>query len=325
MKLMARRQIQPRVKRSLTLAEFEQARGHLCAEMAAKAKLWSSHGWAAVGPTSALRIEIAVARKLVRPAHAIGPLRLPRRMRGLIKPCVRASLHALSLPLPSVSPRTARSGSSAASTITVPLAPGTRIFVNSSQVQRAGIACFVNADDELYLVTCGHVFEPGATDTGVFAHGTRIARLTRNFLDDAQQLDAAFCRVLPAGKTMLAASADAPTWYADVLSPADGQNEDAIFWPTNEDADGAIATRIDSFSACDSTIHNDFWTSLSLCNMVRTEQITIAGDSGSLLSVDDKYYALCTGAPNWSFYTPLFDVIDRMREEFTKVELWHPN
>jgi hypothetical protein len=209
-------------------------------------------------------------------------------------------------------------------TLSERLAPGTRISVESNPSLRAGIACVVVADDKTYLVTCGHVFRPGASNTAIFARGKHVAGLEHNFLDEADPLDAAYCRLTQQGRKFLAASASAETWFDDVLAPADGQGKPAVFYPSNDGASDAVTTSIDSFDASSSNIFNDFW-SLSLSGLIRTAAITEAGDSGSLLAVDNHYYGLCTGRPDSSYFTPLSVTLQRMRNHFTEVELWHPD
>lgn len=318
---MGRRRL---VRKTLTVRELERAHDELCKQIRRRSRVWGSHGWAIVGSRRALRIEIAVPRLLVDPRHRVEVIWL-RSIEVWLKPSVRASLHDVTVTLEATLPRGPKVIEEAPP-VSAPLAPGSRIFVDSSETQRAGVACFVEADGDVYLVTCGHVFEPGAANTGVFASGKRVAQLTRNFLEATPQHDAAYCKVLPIGKQLLAKSASAPTWYAGVLAPASGQHKAAVFWPTHEDAgDDAVATTIDSYGACDTTIYNDFWPNLDLCGLVRTDGITVAGDSGSLLAVDDRYYASCSGKPNWSFYTPIHTTLERMRAHFTKVELWQPS
>lgn len=304
----------------LTHQEFETVRRPLCRLISKQSKKWGSHGWAVTGSLKKLRIEIAVSKTLLRPATPIGHIALPKPLTGSLKLAVRSSLDGLSISAPSASPA---SLSSLANAVAEPFAPGSRIVVASQPLQRAGVACFVVADDTTYLVTCGHVFMQGAVGTAVYANGKYVAKLTRNFLDDTDQLDAAYCELLPAGLQLLEASKAAPTFYGDVLKPSSGQNKDAVFWPTNVAASDAITTSINSYSACDATMFNEFW-SLDLCALVRTEQITVPGDSGSLLACGDRYYASCTGAPNWSYYTPLYSTIERMKTIFTRVELWQP-
>lgn len=296
-------------------------RGPLCKLISKHAKKWGSHGWAVTGSLQKLRIEIAVSRTLLRPTSPVGYITLPTPLTGSVKPAVRSSLDGLSISSTSASPA---SFSSVASALAEPFAPGSRIVVASQPLQRAGVACFVVADDTTYLVTCGHVFTRGAAGTAVYVNGQPVAKLTRNFLEDADQLDAAYCELLPRGVQLLEASKAAPTFYGDVLKPSSGQNKGAVFWPTNLAASDAITTSINSYSACDASMFNEFW-SLDLCGLLRTEQVTVPGDSGSLLACSDKYYGSCTGAPNWSYYTPLYSTLERMKTIFTRVELWQPD
>jgi hypothetical protein len=312
------------VRRNLTLVEFESARSHIASAIAEKAADWRSHGWAVVGSKRSLRIEIAVATTTLRPAHPVEPIPLPRSMGGSIKPSVRSSLDGLSSPLVTEAPRDTASADGVLPAVTEPFAPGSRTLVDSRPIQRAGIACFVRADGTVYLLTCGHVFSPGAVDTGIFVNGELVAKLSHNSLDDDPQLDAAYCEVLPRGLQLADASRSAPTWFSRTMAPADGQGRNAVFWPVNQNASDAITTKVNSFSASESNLFNEFWD-LSLGELIRTEQITIPGDSGSLLSVADCYYASCTGAPNWSYYTPLHATIQRMRTAFSEVELWQPD
>jgi hypothetical protein len=299
------------VRTTLTFDEFERARTMIGTQVARSAKRWGAHGWAAIGSKSKLRIEISI---IGEPPRDEKPLRLPRSIGGAVQPMFPRS------PAPrveSIAPLDADSLEStgqAAAAVPELLAPGSRILVDSRPIQMAGIACVVVADGDTYLVTCGHVFEPGATTTGVFVGGAKIAVLAHNFLEDSQQLDAAYCKLTPKGLQFLAASTNATTWYADILSASNGQNRNATFFPTNPGAGSSISTKIASASASDSNLFNDFW-SLSLTQLIQTEQITSPGDSGSLLAV---------GAPSWSYYTPLSSTIERMRSVFTEVQIWQP-
>jgi len=311
------------IHRALTPPAFAKVQAHIEAEIAARARQWNCHGWAIVGSRRAVRIEVCVSRTLVAPAHAVSPIPLPSG--DFLKPSVRATGLGLCIPRKATVPDLALSELSVEAVIDLPLAPGSFIFVGSAPVQRAGVACVVRADDKVYLLTCGHVFEPGAANTGVFVQHKQVARLTKNFLDTDEKLDAACCEVLPAGQKMLDASGSATTWLDDVLAPVSGWHKDAVFWPTNEWASDEISTTIDSYSASESALQNDFWPNLTLSGLIRTQPITEAGDSGSLLSVGDSYYGLCSGTAGSSYFTPLGTTLERMRQLFTEVELWHPD
>lgn len=309
----------PRVRRTLTLAEANKHYATLDAAIYEHAARWGSHGWALVGKKNSLRVEIAVPKTLASPRAPIEPIVIPA-LETALKPSVQASLDGLSVATISF---TDDVFSTLTMSVIEPLAPGSRVFIDSNPTQRAGLACFVQADGDVYAITCGHVFEPGATSTGVFTLGHKVATLSHNFLDDADQLDAAYCKLTPKGQHLLAKSAAAPTWFDGVLTPEDGQGLDAVFWPSNDGAGDAITTNINSFSASESHLFNDFWD-LTLSRLIRTEQVTVPGDSGSLLAVDDQYYGSCTGSPSWSYFTPLHATLARMQKRFTKVELWLP-
>jgi hypothetical protein len=308
------------VRRTLTLAELDRSHDQLDRAIAANAATWNSHGWAVVGSKRALRVEVAVAKTLLKPAHPITPIEVPA-LRGLVKPAVKSSFGIV--PVPAVTFPDLALTPSAASAVGEPLAPGARVLVNSQPIQRAGIACIVEADGELYAITCGHVFERGVAGTGVFTRGHKVAVLMHNFLEDEPQLDAAYCKLTAKGRELLASSTSASTWLAGVLAPQDGHGRKAVFWPTSDGAGDAVTTTINSFSASESQLFNHFWQ-LSLSRLVRTERITSPGDSGSLLAVGNRYYGSCTGSPGWSYFTPLHTTIERMRERFGKVEPWQP-
>lgn len=305
------------LRTTLTLSELSRAHADIERAVAERAAAWGSHGWAVIGTKRALRVEVSVPKTLLRPAHPVDPIDLSRSLGVILKPTVRMA--ALAAPAPAAMPI-----ASIAHVIEEPLAPGARISVESNPALRAGIACVVVADDKKYLVTCGHAFRPGASQTAVFARGKCIANLEHNFLDDADQLDAAYCRLTAKGRELLAASASAETWFDEVLAPADGQGKPAVFYASNDGASDAITTTIDSFDALSSNIFNDFW-SLSLSGLIRTAAVTEPGDSGSLLAVDDHFYGSCTGKPDSSYFTPLIVTLERMRNHFTEVELWHPD
>jgi hypothetical protein len=310
-------------RRTLTLAEFAKARPTIAAHIAQSSAQWNSHGWGVVGNARALRVEVAVPLTTLNPAAPVGTVKLPRSIGGSLKLAVRSSGQGLiarsALSLPPPGPLAA----SVSAAVREPFAPGSRILVDSRPVQRAGVACLVSADSQTYLITCGHVFSPNAANTAVFVNGEVVATLTHNFLDDAEQLDAAYCLVTNRGLQLAAQSLNAPTWFGALLTPSAGQGQPAVFWPTNDSATDAVTTTINSFSSCENGLFNSFWN-LSLCELVRTELVTTGGDSGSLLSVRDRYYALCSGSPSWSYYTPIEFVLDRMRNTFSEVELWQP-
>jgi len=314
-----RRSSTPTVRRTLTLTEFERARGQLGRAIARRRSAWGSHGWAVVGPPRSLRIEIAVPRTLLRPDSPIGAVPLPRAIGGSIKLSARSSFRR-------ATPPSEPSALVAATTsaIAEAYAPGSRILVNSNPVEEAGVACFVIADDVVHMLTCGPPFQPRAVGTAVFAANTKVATLSHNFLDDDEQLDIACCQVTPAGLQLAAASANAPSWCTEILPAIQGQHQPAVFWPTNAAASDAVTTTINSYSASESGLSNRFWD-LELDQLIRTEGITLPGDSGSLLMVRDRYYAACTGKPDsWSYYTPLHHAMERLRNLFTQVDLWLP-
>jgi hypothetical protein len=206
-----------------------------------------------------------------------------------------------------------------------PFAPGSRILVNSSPVQEAGVACFVIADDVVHMLTCGHVFQPGAAGTAVFAAGIRVATMMHNFLEDDDQLDIAMCMVNAAGLQLCMTSTAAPSWCSEVLQPLSGPGQPAIFWPTNAAAEDTLTTTIDSYPVSEADLSNRFWQ-LDLEQLVRTEGVTLPGDSGSLLMVHDRYYASCTGRPDtWSYYTPLHHAIERVARISSQVNIWLPS
>jgi hypothetical protein len=211
------------------------------------------------------------------------------------------------------------------SAVSQPLAPGAQILVGEgSRRRKGGVAAILVLDGSLHLLTCGHLFSDAETEVTCPKAGGVVAVLRRSYLQGDSPIDAAVCELTAEGKTLLAASLDAPTWLRGYCEPEPGfEALTACFWPTHLSASVPVLAPISAHSAATTVLfqggpHEGF---------IELGFGVIPGDSGSLLSVDDLYLGLCSGQVqgSWSYFTPIAGVLRRLCDDYQEVSLWHPD
>jgi hypothetical protein len=149
--------------------------------------------------------------------------------------------------------------------------------------------------------------------------------LERNFIEDANPIDAALCGITDAGRELLQASARAPTWqFTSIASPSSADNQqEAVFWQTHDGEDEAQTASVEAFDGEDHVLfgprgpHGPF---------VQTGHVVVPGDSGSLLSLGSSLYGLCSGfVVKTAFFTPIANVLNRLKKEARKCTVYHPS
>jgi len=205
------------------------------------------------------------------------------------------------------------------------LAPGAALdFPTGGGAELGGLAAVISIDSTLFFLTCGHHHPAKNGKLRLRGALEDLGVLDMNLLTLDKPIDAAIYTVNPAGLALLTASRNAPTWNTNVLPPYGYQNTcGVVFWPTNCVGLPPCAATVSSHSATApwllaEPVNNGF---------IRTEVITVAGDSGSLLTLGGSSYGLCTGRGRfYSFYTPIFAVIVRLYQlkQAKGVQLWVP-
>jgi hypothetical protein len=206
-----------------------------------------------------------------------------------------------------------------------PLAPGAQILVPAGPLYHVGgIAALLVLDGRIHLLTCGHLFTGPATQITCAAAGGPIAVLRRNYLLGEAPLDAAVCELTEEGRWLLAASTGAPTWLQGYCEPAlEVCGWPAEFWPTHRTGASPRSMPISAHAAATSVL----FPAGPLDGFVEVGGAVLPGDSGSLLMVDNLYFALCSGQVQgaWSYFTPIAAALDRVCDDHQDVAIWHPD
>jgi hypothetical protein len=213
----------------------------------------------------------------------------------------------------------------AALPITAPIAPGAPILTGTGRNRRkAGAAAVLVLDRKLHLLTCGHLFTGGSPDVFSAQSNSPIAHLGRSYLPTSDPLDAAVCPLTAEGVRLLKSSFGAATWFEGFHEPAvDDNTGTADFWPTNRAGAARLQVPISAFSATTTVL----FSRGPFDGFIELGFGVIAGDSGSLLSIDDLYFGLCSGQVqrSWSYFTPIATVLERLSGDHQEVALWHPD
>jgi hypothetical protein len=294
------------LRRYLSPAEVRAARRALDREINRRSADWGIHGWSIVGTPPRMRVQVHVKMMLRQPRRPIDTIPLPASVGGgHLKLAVRATHSHLP-------PRRESNGSNGH------LAPGAPLTAaGHGPSARIGAAGFVVTEDGVrYLLTCGHAFPPGGGHVEVSREP--VAHVTHNaFHSDG--LDAALCRLTEDGVQLARSSRDAPTWLRRVhRARAEDNGRDVVFYPTH-DATPPFVEQVESYSARETI------AGASLRDLVTLRECTTPGDSGSLLAMDDAYYALCTGTSGaLSCFTSIHLALTHFRDQLGGIKIWTP-
>lgn len=267
---------------------------------------WGADGWAIVGRPPRLRIAVLVPRKLPAPPTPAGVVPLPRALGGgVLKVAVLATHRDDAEPERTAAPLDAGAG-------TDYLAPGAPIGGDN---ERIGIGAVIAIDGAAHIVTCGHAFEAGATTITTLA-GEDVGELRASYF--ASGLDAAVFEPNARGLELLADGTDAPTWCDGFRAPDAADNgRAATFWPTWRDGGAPFLEDVVAYSSCAPATAG--------CGSVLLPRCTAPGDSGSLLQLDGRYYAIASHRfGNNSFFTPIAAIKKRIEASGSQVTPWRP-
>lgn len=156
---------------------------------------------------------------------------------------------------------------------------------------------------------------------------TPVAQLTYNFLDDVEPIDAALCRLTSAGRTMLKRTSPNDDFLPYCMNYEDwtraeelreaGEFEVWVF-PTRPGEHPIQGTKLFGIIDGETTINTDDWNK-HLAPMLWTKRMTERGDSGSILIVkqtedlnERRYFGLCSGGREHSYFTPFSAVHSRV-------------
>lgn len=302
------------IQTSLTEAQVRKHHRAIAAAVRGRAAEWGIHGWSFQGRSPRIRLVVKVtAKRLDKHRHL--SISMPEMTGGRLKVFVRVThrKRGPSGPLPFSSP----TGGA--------VMPGASIVVDHGDHREwAGIAAVLMLEGAPHIVTCGHAFI--ASREKVFADPEDeepIGELSRSYFYDRPRLDAALCRLNDHGIARLEESDEAETWFPKFRRPGAADNgQIAVFWATNPEGAGPYEAPISSFRTSDSilfgddNIHDGF---------IEMPFIALGGDSGSVLSLNNRYYGICAGhVGDATLFTPFARVCDRVRQHNPEARLWIP-
>jgi len=323
----------PRLRKYLTEQQYNQNRKRIVTEVAAVMERTGAHGWCVRGTPKRLRVVMRVAERLFEPEAAVGTI--PLKLAGQpvqLKLAVETSLeHLLGAELSAAMPPVGTPV--APSTERRLLSPGGTILVADEQRQRGdfgGVAAIIKIEEQLHLLTCGHLFGPGRRSVFVPGQPGPVAKLRRNFRFGSSPIDFAIARLTGSGRTLLERSPDGRNWTRLVLRPTPAvHDQKAVLWcsrPTD------MRPKRPVVQSCDAAEPLLFAGDAGE-RLVKTELCSKKGDSGAPLTfrlADGRItlLGLCSGAVGTSsFFTAARQVFDRLQLEFGKdqVKIWTPD
>lgn len=301
--------------------EFLEAnRDAIAVAMRANLRKWGAQGWRIVGQDPQIRIQVSVPSTVQRPGQPIRGLRIAGRT---VKPSVISSHAQIRRE------RWANGSDPTAIGLAHAIAPGARIRAGRGGFQEfVGIAAVLVIDGLPKILTCGHAHAfsySGELLAGDEPDGDAIATLERNFLEDSAPLDAALCGVTDAGLSVLKDSSAAPTWqFRKVRTPSAADNgKQSVFWQTHDGDDEAPTAPVESFNGENSAL---FGPQGPRGPFVETSHAVAGGDSGSLLSLGNSLYGLCSGFVGYTgFFTPIASVLARLNSEGIACSIYDPS
>jgi hypothetical protein len=307
--------------RFITSEFFSEHHEALASAVRAKLRTWGAHGWRVSGQGPAMRVEVVVPTTHQRPRQPIAALEIGGR---LVKPNVIASHAHIRREM-----RTTGEGSSAIG-LSRAIAPGARVRVGRGDGQEfVGIAAVLDfPSGDTRILTCGHARAFSFSSEILPSddpQGDTLANLDRNFLSENPPLDAAICTLTDAGKNVLASSSGAPTWrFQNIRTPGAADNgHQAVFWQTHDGDDTAPTAPVETFSGENLAL---FGPGGPASGFVETSHVVVPGDSGSLLSLGQSLYGLCSGFVGFTaFFTPIASVIARLQSEGTSCTVHRPS
>lgn len=300
----------------LTGAEVKRYRRAIDETLRGRAAELDIHGWSFEGRSPRIRLVAKVTVKRMD-KHKNLSIPLPEASGGRLKVHVRATYARRRGPGP-----LPFGGDSLTGGV---ISPGAPIVVDHGGYQEwAGVAAVLMLADGPHILTCGHAFM-GAREEVYADPGEEepIAELAASYFYERPRLDAALCKLTEYGLELLEQSGDAVTWFTKFRRPRVSDNgKTAVFWATNPESAGAYEAPISSYSTCDAILFGDDDVHGGLVEM---PFIASGGDSGSLLSVGDRYYGICAGhVGDATLFTPFAAAMDRIRENYPEATLWTP-
>ena len=206
-----------------------------------------------------------------------------------------------------------------------PVAPGAQVRVLAGPRHRVGgVAALLVLDGRIHLLTCGHLFLGAAAEVTCADAAAPIAELRRNYMDGRAPLDVAVCELTAEGRRLLARSIASPTWLRGYCDPTpDLVRWPADFWPSHTSGAAARVLSVSAHATGTAVLFPEGPSD----GFVECEGAVVPGDSGSLLSVDDLYFGICSGEVQgtWSYFTPFSAALDRVCAEHQVVSIWHPD
>jgi hypothetical protein len=305
--------------RFITPEFYRRHASAIAATLRPKLAGWGAHGFRIVGVSPRLELEVLVPQTTQVPTRPVEPIRVGKTW---IKPRVRSSHVSLR--------RERRADGSGPTAIGLAraVAPGARIRVGRGEIQEfVGIAAVVVCGKRPALLTCGHAAAFSFSEEllpGDEPDGDAIATLDVNLLAGGSPLDAALCTLTDAGVDILRSSSQASTWRFQKVRPpsAVDNRERTVFWQTHDGTDSAPTADVESF---DGTTAALFGPTGPSSGFVETSHNVVPGDSGSLLSLGDSLYGLCSGFVGFTaFFTPIAAALAALSSKGKKCSIYHP-
>jgi hypothetical protein len=304
-----------RIREQLSATDVEAHGAAISRAIARRARRFGVVRWSFVGAPPSMRVEAWSRRAHHRTRSFI--VRLPSALGFRLRVEIVIGVAPVVAPLSFTAPER----------VDQQLAPGAPILVGADTgTSRAGVAAIVVIDAAAHIVTCGHAFLDGGTNVFCDGDPEPIATLTASYLDATPRLDAAICALSDHGRDLLLDAGEAPTWFQSCRAPDAALNgEPVVFWPTSEGFTGGrdpVSTTVLSYLASTSVLFDGDPRD----GFVELPFAVTPGDSGSLLATSDAMLGLCSGEieERWSLFTPLSTVMDRLRADHGKVDLWDP-
>jgi hypothetical protein len=308
-------------RKYLTAEEYRKCESQIRKAISKQLESWLGHGWSVSGKGNRLRVKLRVDQRLLRPRLPVGTIPLSiNGKRTLLKLAVEAS-HGFAQGFARAA------GISGGSDEPRGLAPGCPIRAGRSDGTghvRGGVSAILKVDEELHVLTCGHIFSGQRRSLYIPGRSAPVGTLRRNFLNGPDAMDIALVRLNSAGRDLLYATSAGPTWTTKLTAPDTTIiNRDAVLWCTHPGGQQPRVAQVISHCATE-TLLFDPPAGLGL---VQTERCSLPGDSGAPLMLDATFLGLCAGGVgSFSFFTSTHAAWLRVRHEFgNEVFLWKPN